>query len=178
MDPLVVLIFSLVLSYIFVVAAVHKWRAMEEFRETLVNYRLLPESFTRLFAIVVPVMEFTAGLALLVPQANRPAALVSGILLLAYMTAMGINLMRGRRSIDCGCGGGDQKQNISEWLILRNAVLLFFAWCVVAAGPGREFGWFDWVVAALATAGICLIYNILNHLLVNRELLKVFTNHG
>ena len=177
-DPVISLIFSLVLSYIFVVAAVHKWQGFAEFQETLGNYRVLPAFLVKPFAFALPLLEFAAGVALLIPLTSKLAGAMAGILLLVYILAMLINLAQGRRSIDCGCGGSDQKQNISEWLVLRNTVLVLFAWCVMHNSPIRELGWFDWLVAFLATIVISLIYNILNQLLVNRDLLKVLKNHA
>lgn len=177
-DPLLALIFSLVLSYVFVVAAIHKWKAMTEFRETILNYQVVPGFLVAPLAFAFPLVEFVSGVALLIPQTSSVAAVCVAMLLLTYILAMAINLLKGRRSIDCGCGGTDQKQNISEWLLIRNGVLVFFAWCVMTSVQGREFSWFDWLVAFLATVVICLIYNILNQLLVNRDLLKVLRNHG
>ena len=177
-EPLIGLIFSMVLSYIFVVAAVHKWKDLGEFQETLANYQVIPTFLVKPFSFAMPMVELFAGVGILVPAITNLSALVIALLLLTYMTAMSLNLVKGRRSIDCGCGGGDQKQNISEWLVLRNAVLVFFAWCVMSNNPVREFIWFDWLVAFLATTVICLIYNILNQLLVNRDLLKVFKSHA
>ncbi len=177
-DPVVSLIFALVLSYIFVVAALHKFKGFSEFLETVSNYRVLPAFAVKPFAIALPVIELATGIALLIPFTSSLASAVAGILLLVYILAMLINLAQGRRSIDCGCGGSDQKQNISEWLLLRNGMLVIFAWSVMNNVPAREFSWFDWLLAFLAATVICLIYNILNQLLVNRDLLKVLKNHA
>ena len=177
-DPVISLIFSLVLSYIFVAAAVHKLQDFGEFRETITNYRVIPDRLVTPFAVILPLAELAAGIGLLVPFTASVAAVAVALLLLVYILAMSINLAQGRRSIDCGCGGSEQKQYISEWLVLRNALLVVFACCIVVDGPVRELAWFDWLVAFLGTTVICLIYNILNQLLVNRDLLKVLKNHA
>ncbi len=177
-DPLINLIFSLVLSYIFVVAAIHKLKSFSELLETVTNYRVLPAFLVKPFAMLLPVLELATGIGLLIPFTSSMAGAAAGILLLVYLLAMLINLAQGRRSIDCGCGGSDQKQNISEWLLLRNGVLVLFAWSVMNNVHAREFSWFDWLLAFLAATVICLIYNILNQLLVNRDLLKVLKNHA
>jgi uncharacterized membrane protein YphA (DoxX/SURF4 family) len=178
LDPVFIITCSLILSYIFVVASFHKWQNLEEFTETLRNYRLLPEASLGLFSYAIPGLELCCGLALLVPQSASVAAILAGALLLMYIFAIGLNLLKGRRSIDCGCGGVDQKQAISEWLIVRNSVLLFFSYCVIAATQAREALWLDWCIALLAAIVGCLFYNIVNQLLVNRDLLKGLRNHG
>jgi uncharacterized membrane protein YphA (DoxX/SURF4 family) len=171
-DPIIPVTSALILSYIFVVAGVHKFRDLVEFRSTLENYQVLPMFLLSLFVYLVPILELLTGFALLVPVTSEFAAVSAGVLLFMYLFAIGINLVKGRRAIDCGCGGTGQKQNISEWLLLRNGVLMFFAYCVTASVQGRALIWLDWVVAILATVIACLFYNIVNQLLVNKDLLK------
>ena len=178
LDPIILVVCSLILSYVFVVASIHKLKNVHEFRQTLDNYQILPESLLGLFVFSIPALELVSGIALLVPYTAHAAAISVAILLMMYMSAIGLNLLRGRRTIDCGCGGTEQKQAISEWLMLRNGVLLFFAWSVLTTVQSRELDWLDWFIALLATAMGCLFYNIVNQLLVNRDLLKVFRNHG
>lgn len=178
-DPVIAVICSLVLSYVFVVASLHKWRNIEEFRTTLLNYRILPETLSGIIIYTIPTLELLSGIALIIPNTSSLAALLAAALLLMYIYAIGINLLRGRRSIDCGCGGTQQKQAISEWLLLRNGVLLFLAYCITASVQTRALSWFDWVVVLLATVVACLFYNIINQLLVNKDLLKVLrSDHG
>jgi len=176
-DPVIPAIASLVLSYVFVVAAIHKWRNIEDFRTTLANYQVLPDKLLGIFIFAVPTLELLGGIALLFPYSANMATMSIAVLLLMYMSAIGINLLRGRRTIDCGCGGSEQKQAISEWLLLRNAGLLFLAYSITATVQPRTLLWFDWVVVFLATLVTCLFYNIINQLLVNNDLLKVLRSH-
>ena len=176
-DPIILVSCSLILSYVFVDASIHKWQNLEEFKSTLGNYQILPESLMGAFVYSIPVVELLCGIALLIPYSTHLAASFGAVLLLMYMFAIGINLLKGRRTIDCGCGGTEQKQAISEWLILRNGILLFFAYIVMTAVQSRELAWLDWVVALLATAVGCLFYNIVNQLLVNKDLLKGLRSH-
>jgi uncharacterized membrane protein len=176
-DPVIPVTCSLILSYVFVVASLHKWQNIEEFRTTLTNYQIVPDNLLNVFIFTIPAVELLSGIALLIPVSSRLAALSAAVLLLMYMFAIGINLIKGRRSIDCGCGGTEQKQAISEWLLLRNGVLLFLAYCITASVQAREFIWFDWIVVFLATIIGCLFYNIINQLLVNKDLLKGLRSH-
>lgn len=178
-DPVIAVICSLVLSYVFVVASLHKWQNIEEFRTTLANYQILPDTLLGAFIYIIPALELLCGIALIIPYAPSLAALFATALLSMYMYAIGLNLLKGRRTIDCGCGGTEQKQPISEWLLLRNGVLLFLAYGTTVSVQARELSWFDWVVVLLATVVGCLFYNIINQLLVNKELLKVLrSDHG
>ena len=177
-DPIFLISASLLLSYVFVIASWHKWQDLEVFQETLLNYRILPESLVKLFSRFVPALELLCGIGLLIPQLASFAAILAGSLLLMYIFAIALNLARGRRSIDCGCGGSEQKQAISEWMVVRNSLLLLFAYVVLAFTQTRQPVLLDWLIALLAAVVACLFYNIFNQLLVNRDLLKVLRNHG
>ena len=171
-DPALNLIAALIVSYVFIVAGLHKCRAPAEFATTLTNYKILPESLARQGVYLVPVAEIMTGVALLIPATARLAAFSAGALLCIYIAAIGINLLRGRRNIDCGCGGPAQKQTISEWMIVRNGLLLGLVFIAGSRVETRALLWFDWLTIILATVMGCLFYNIINQLLVNKDLLK------
>lgn len=172
-DPVLNLISALILGYIFVLAGLHKCKAPAEFGTTLANYKILPESLARQGVYLVPVAEIMTGVALLIPAAATLAAFSAGTLLCIYIAAIGINLLRGRRNIDCGCGGPAQKQSISEWMIVRNGLLLGLAYIAGSQTLARPLLWFDWLTVILATVMGCLFYNIINQLLVNKDLLRL-----
>lgn len=170
-DPAINLIAALVLSYVFVLAGLHKCRAPAEFATTLANYKILPDGLNRQAVYLIPVVEIMTGVALLIPATARTAAFSAGMLLCIYIAAIAVNLLRGRRNIDCGCGGPAQKQTISEWMIARNGLLLFLAFTAGSQIEARTLLWFDWLVIIPATVMGCLFYNIINQLLVNKDLL-------
>ena len=177
-DPAINIIAALILSYVFVLAGFHKCQAPEEFAATLNNYKILPERLNRQCVYLIPVVEIMTGIALLIPATAKPAALSAGLLLSVYIAAIGVNLLRGRRNIDCGCGGPAQKQTLSEWLLLRNGALLFLSFVAGCQVQQRPLLWFDWTVIILATMLGCLFYNIVNQLLVNKELLKTLREYN
>ncbi len=68
-------------------------------------YRLLPDELVRPVANTLPFVEIALGLLLLIGLAVRPVAVVSGVVLIALIGAIGSAWARGL-SIDCGCFGG------------------------------------------------------------------------
>ena len=179
LDPLILKLVSIGFGLLFLLAAVQKLTLIYKFRATLSAYELLPGALIAPVSISVPIIEALLGAAWLLAIQPAFVALASAVLLASYTSAIAINLLRGRRTIDCGCGGTEQKQAISEWLIFRNGILLFFAYAVITNVQTRELGWLDWIVVLLATATGCLFYNIVNQLLVNKDLLKALrTHHG
>ncbi|MBW2724378.1 MAG: methylamine utilization protein MauE, partial [Deltaproteobacteria bacterium] len=65
-----------------------------------------------------------------------------GVLCL-YSLAIGINLARGRRDIDCGCAGPLARQTLHEMLVARNLVYAALALGAAAPMSLRAFGWLD-----------------------------------
>ena len=174
-DPVIQLSAALTLGYVFILAGLHKCRAPAAFAATLANYKILPEGLVRQAVYLIPVVEIITGAALLIPATARLAAGSAAVLLCLYGAAISLNLLRGRRHIDCGCGGPSQRQTISEWMLARNGALLLLAFVVGSAAQARALLWFDGLLIVLATVMGCLFYNITNQLLENRDLLQTLT---
>jgi len=93
---------QLALGAIFVIAALPKIADPPSFAHMIYNYRLVPASLINLSALVMPWVEFLAGLALLLGIWKTAARNLVGILLAVFIIAIGINLARDN-AIDCGC---------------------------------------------------------------------------
>ena len=153
-DPVVVLALRLGLALLFASAAGHKLGAPRVFLGVLHAYRLLPPALVPAGAIVVTVAEIVVAIALLLPATRALGAAGAIALLAVYSGAIAINLWRGRREIDCGCGAAGGRQPINEGLLARNAVLaLAVSIAARPVGP-RPLVWIDGVtlVAAIAVA--------------------------
>jgi len=102
-----------------------------------------------------------------VPASRSLAALVAAALIALYAAAIGINLWRGRRDIDCGCAGPDQAQPLRPVLLARNAVLVALALLASVHPQARELGLFDGFVTLAASAVALLLYAAADGLLAN-----------
>jgi uncharacterized membrane protein YphA (DoxX/SURF4 family) len=168
LDPVIVSIARLAIAWLFIASAVHKLRSLRDFRSVLVSYRLLPDSFVASAAIVVPLVELAIGGAAL---AQYPLAYVAaGIALLGYAAAMTINLARGRRLLDCGCGGVAQPLSIA--LVVRNLVLAGVAWLSLSPVAARPLGWIDALTILLGAAVAGVVYAAANELMAARARLE------
>ena len=78
-----------------------------------------------LIAIIVPFLEFIAGLALIIGFYPRSAALIVNAMLLVFITALSINLIRGHE-FNCGCFsiGADNQETFAGPLIIRDVLIL------------------------------------------------------
>lgn len=68
-------------------------------------YDVLPTGVVPVVAAVLPILELALGALLLAGAGTRASALVSALLLLAFLAGLGQAWARGL-SIDCGCFGG------------------------------------------------------------------------
>lgn len=112
-------------------AAVHKAVDLARFEGVLDDYDLVPAPLLKALRATTPALEILAA-ALLASGIVAPAgAALAAALLVAYAGAMGVNLLRGRTEIDCGCGGPGQP--IGWALVVRNLAL---AAALIPAGLG------------------------------------------
>ncbi|MEO6029633.1 MAG: MauE/DoxX family redox-associated membrane protein [Candidatus Binatia bacterium] len=144
-DPLLVLVVRGALAVLFASAAWHKLRARDEFAAILAAYRLLPGSLVVPATAVIAATELGVAGALVLPNLRLIGALGATGLLALYSLAIGANLLRGRRTIDCGCGALGARQPISEWLLVRNALLAAAAAVTAQPVVGRQLEWVDGV---------------------------------
>ncbi|ARU60266.1 hypothetical protein CBW65_03700 [Tumebacillus avium] len=123
-----ILFFCTLLSGIFLSSALSKRSKMEEHVAIVADYRILPEAMVRPLAIGEVYVEGALAVLLLIGSLRDSllpwAALGSLLLLAVYSAAIGINLLRGRREISCGCGGVAGNHLLSWKLVLRNLVLM------------------------------------------------------
>lgn len=149
------LVLRFALALIFVLAALHKLRDRRHFDGIVLDYRLAPPRMALRVARLLPALELGVALGLL--AAFAPAAAAAAVLFVAYGIAMTINLLRGRRLIDCGCGGAPQR--LGGWLVARN-VLLAVAALVLLLPPGARLGMLDAVTVAAAAVAALLLQGI------------------
>lgn len=166
-DPVVVTVSRLAVALLFATAAGHKLRNFVDFQDTVENYDLLPHDLLAPAAVLVIGLEVGIVAALLYPPAVPVGSTAAMALLSAYIVAIVINLARGRRSIDCGCGGQSLRQPISEWLVLRNLALVGVAWLAGGSPIFRDVSAWDYLVGLFALLALSCLYVATEHLLAN-----------
>ena len=87
----------------------------------------------------------------------RLFALPAAALLVVFAWAMAINIRRGRRAIDCGCGRSQLRQPLGWGLVVRNVVLALLV--AIRALPGESASAVE--IALALIAGITLFAIIL-----------------
>lgn len=119
----VALAIRVLVSLVFLTAAYGKLRHWTAFQGVVANYRLLPEALVTPVAYVLPPVEALLGTALPLGLGSPWPEAGAAALLMLFAVAMGINVARGRRHIDCGCFQSALKQTLSWTLVARNVAL-------------------------------------------------------
>lgn len=166
--PIIALSLSLFLAVILLSAASHKLRARHRFARQLADYDLLPAATVAWVSRLLPVAEVFVGVALLVPALRPVGALAAVLLLVLYSTAIAINLVRGRRDIDCGCSGPGLERPLGAPLIVRNGALLGMAVLVALPESQAALHGFDlFLIGACVITGL-ILYTATEGLLANQ----------
>ena len=164
LDPVIPLVIALSLAALWLLAAAHKLRAFDAFAEVLADYRLLPAGVTGVCAAAVIGVELCLGIGLLMPFSRNFALAGSALVLVLYAGAIAVNLVRGRRFIDCGCSGFAGQQPLGMWLVARNLLLALMAFAATLPVQGRALVWFDAVAVSAAVCISAFLYAAINRL--------------
>lgn len=117
---------AVALGLVFLHAAISKLRHRDILPGVVANYRLLPAPLVGPVAAALPLVELVLGAALL-SGVSRLVVLPAVLLMWIFAAAMAINIGRGRRHIDCGCGRSQLRQPLSWLLVWRNLGLTLVA---------------------------------------------------
>ncbi len=176
-DPLILKVIAFGFAVLFIGAAWHKLSSLDRFEAVLRDYRLLPAFAIRPLSLLIPAIELTLGLSWISGLLPRITALASASLLATYALAMGINLLRGRIYIDCGCGFGastESEQALSWSLVARNILLIGLAVLPLVAVAERDLGMTDYVVVVAGLLTAILLYAGSGQLIKNRAAIKTW----
>jgi len=165
LDPALLAALRCALALLWLASAQHKLRDPARFRDALLGYRLVPAPLARALAAGITALELALALALLVPAAAKSAALATAALLALYGLAITVNLARGRRAIDCGCGA--RPQPLAEGLVLRNAALTGIALAAALPASGRALTGLDAISILGGAAALAALYAAADALLAN-----------
>jgi hypothetical protein len=161
-DPSFSLLVALAFIVLFATAGLQKLRSPSIFVATLADYRIVPRALLWVAAGMVIALELIVALGLFWDTTRATSALIGAGLLMAYGGSIALNLIRGRRHMDCGCAA--QRRPIGRRMVARNAILattLLFESLPITA---RTMGWVDSVTVGGGVLVLVLLYASLDTL--------------
>ena len=172
LDPVVAWAAQGLVGAVLCAAAWHKLRKPQEFAGVLRDYRVLPVRLAAAVAPIVAPIELLIAGGLWIDAVHFWAVAAGAALLAVYAAAIGLNLARGRREIDCGCSWGGASQPLSSWLLFRNAVLLAALGLALAERTSRDPSFPDVAVAAGSVVALTVCYRAFETLVGNLPALQ------
>jgi uncharacterized membrane protein len=158
LDPAVGLLLVAAVALLFASTAVHKLRDLQRFDEIFAAYEVVPVVSRWRVSWLVPTLEAAVAVGLLIDGVRVYAALAGIVLLLAYASAIRINLRRGRRDLSCGCGGPNDRRPIALWMVWRNIFIALVLVCALVPWGTRPLGFTDGVTVVFGLLTLALIY--------------------
>lgn len=126
------LFIRLVIGFLFIYAAVGKIIHPEKFAVVVYNYRVLPVELVNIAAILVPWLEITLGVTLILGIWLETAAFLLSILTIGFIGLIVSAILRGL-NIECGCFTLSKTGSLVSWrrvaedlLILAGSLFIFF----------------------------------------------------
>ena len=104
-QPVVTLLARLILGGVLLAAGGLKVFKPTDSANAVAAYKLMPTEIAHLIGYALPWLEVAVGLLLIVGFMVRPAAVLSGLIMIVFIGAIASVWARGML-IDCGCFGG------------------------------------------------------------------------
>jgi uncharacterized membrane protein len=178
-DPAIRWLAAASLAAVFAGSAIAKLRDLTGFRDAVENYRIVPRRIAACAAGIIPLAEIAGAIGILFGPTREASALLLLGLLVVFTAAIGVNLARGRRDIDCGCFGTARGQRLSGGLLVRNAMLIALAAVLLLPAGERRIGALDVMTIFFGAAALVTLYAAFNYLLAQASALRaVEMRHG
>ena len=134
------------------------------------GYRLLPAGAERGVATALPFVEVAVGIALILGIGGPWPAAAAALLFAAFTAGLTVNLVRGRRDLDCGCFafGAHEVPRIGWFHAGRAAsfaaaaLVLASAGTVDATAPERVAAVVGGLLAVLAVVAVAQIRSVVH----------------
>lgn len=171
-DPVIQISCVLILATVFLNAAYLKLNHQPWFKRQLISYALFPEMMIPIVAIIIPLVEMVIALLLLLPWSAAWGAIAVSIMMLIYISAIAISIIRGKRDIDCGCSGPSRMQPLRWSLISKNIFLITLAGFVTQTVTTRPLTYIDIYTSLITAIAVVFLYATADTLLANAAALN------
>jgi putative oxidoreductase len=114
----------------FILAAVPKIVEPLAFATSIAHYGILPSWAVNASALVLAWLEIICGILLVIGHRVRLNALLTGLMLLVFTSAVAYAVVLGLK-IDCGCFGSQGGDEVSWWKVSKNTLMMLmcvFLW--------------------------------------------------
>jgi len=119
----IAILIRLLLGFLFLYSALDKILDPAKFAEVIYNYRLLPVELLNICAMIVPWIEITIGITLLLGVWLTASALLLSGLTIVFIGLLLSAIVRGL-NIECGCFSLDAEGSLVSWKRIFEDILI------------------------------------------------------
>jgi uncharacterized membrane protein YphA (DoxX/SURF4 family) len=136
-------VLAIAVGAVFVYASVDKILDPRAFAKIVYHYQVIGPSASlgfvpaNLLAVWLPWLELVVGALLITGMWRREAAVLSAVMLVVFVAAVGSTLARGIDIQNCGCFALDDSGRAAGWKLIAGDLALLAAALVVAFVPTR-----------------------------------------
>jgi len=128
------IVLQIIIGAVFLYASYNKLFDQQGFAKSIYGYKFIPDFLINIMAIIVPSLEFIAGIFLMFGLFRKGSSLIIIVLLSVFLVALVQAYARGL-DIDCGCFGSDPAAKTTstdilirifqDILLLAGAIIIF-----------------------------------------------------
>ena len=155
---MVVLTIHYFLALLLLASGLHKARDWERIHGVITAYQVVPVVLERTMLWLVIGVEIATGAGLALGVKSRIPSFGAAIVFAAYFAVIALNLLRGRRGVDCGCSFSRRTTPLSGLHLVRGALLLMLAVVGASVELKTTIGWPNALQIAAAVVCLALIY--------------------
>lgn len=137
---LLILVFRMVLTGTFVMAALPKIKDPVAFATSINAFHVVGPALADWIALFLPWLELILGIGILLPQIRSASGILIAALLVIFIGLHASAWMRGLE-ISCGCFGAESLEEPTNylWLITRNTLLLIASILVISRDSADRY---------------------------------------
>lgn len=128
--PLTVLFSRVALGLVLLIAGLTKFPNRKEVIQAVADYEILPYFLTRPVGVLLPWVEIGTAILLLVGVIPIIAGLLAAVLLICFIIAILVNILRGR-DVNCHCFGQLYQEKVGRSVLFQDMILLSFAFEII-----------------------------------------------
>ncbi len=117
-------ILRILLGAFLLFSGISKIADIAEFKNVISGFHILPQSWTTIFAVVIPCVEIVLGLALIIDFYSGVSAVIAVVMIMGFTMLSAYKYLKGDIS-DCGCFGKVLERKTDLKLIAENLLLMF-----------------------------------------------------
>ena len=129
--PLTFLFLRVIIGIVFLISSIGKIIDHKKFIQIVINYEILSPSLSLLYGFFLPYIELIIAIMIILGLFVDAAGYVGILMILSFIYAVSVNVVRGRKNLDCGCFGKFLERKLGLPTLLDDIVILLLSFVLI-----------------------------------------------